>query len=141
MQKNCFLSRKRYQYVKACLYNSKPGQLLSTEIYKHKYLFLDGGKKTCWRKIEKLLLVVLPSFLHAKQLLMKFLTESLKLNANQLLGLLSAKFFRNRCVKPSLTFFKSVEFRSRDKRIHTSAKQDRGFECMVMSYFQRTRPD
>ena len=41
-----------------------------------------------------------PSFLHAKQLLMKFLSESLRTNANLLLGLMPANYTPTRCANP-----------------------------------------
>ena len=52
--------------------------------------------KTCWRKFE-MLLVVLLSFLHAEQLL-KLFSENLEKYANQLSGLMLANYTRTRCV-------------------------------------------
>ena len=59
--------------------------------------------KNFWRKFEKMLLVVHLSFLHAKQLLMKLLFESLETSANLLLGLMPANYIPTRCVSPCLT--------------------------------------
>ena len=56
-------------------------------------------KTYCW-KIEKTSLVDHLLFLHAKQLLMKLLSESLQTYANLLLGLMPAKYTPTRCVKP-----------------------------------------
>ena len=61
--------------------------------------------KTFWEKFEKMLLVVHLSFLHAKQLLMKLLFESLQTNANVLLGLMPASYIPTRCVNPCLPVF------------------------------------
>ena len=61
--------------------------------------------KTFRRKYEKMLLVVHLSFLHAKQLLMKHLSESLQTSANLLLGLTLANYTPTRCVNPYLPVF------------------------------------
>ena len=61
--------------------------------------------KTFWRKFGKVLLVVHLSFLHAKQLLMKLLLESLRTYANLLFGLTLANYIPTRCVKPCLPVF------------------------------------
>ena len=58
--------------------------------------------KTFWEKLEKMLLVVHPSFLHARQLLMKHLFESLQTYANLLLGFMPAHYIPNRCVNACL---------------------------------------
>ena len=42
------------------------------------YTFTDGDENLSWKKIEKMLLVVHPSFSHAKQLMMKLLFEKLQ---------------------------------------------------------------
>ena len=61
--------------------------------------------KSFWKKFEKMLLVVHPSFLHAKQLLMKLLFESLRTNANLLMGLMPANYIPTLCVNPCLPVF------------------------------------
>ena len=53
--------------------------------------------KTYWKKIDKMLLVVHLSFLHAKHLLMKLLSKSLQTYANLLLGLMPANYNATRC--------------------------------------------
>ena len=58
------------------------------------------GMKTYWEKFEKTSFVDHLSFLHAKQLLMKLLSESLQTYAYLLLGLMPANFTRTRCVNP-----------------------------------------
>ena len=69
--------------------------------------FIHSRKEilTFWKKIEKMLLVVHLSFLHAKQLLMKLFFESLQTYANPLLGLMPANYIPIRCVNPWLTVF------------------------------------
>ena len=54
--------------------------------------------KTFLKKFEKRLLVVHLSFLHAKQLLMKFLSQSLQKHANPLMGLMPVNYIPTRCV-------------------------------------------
>ena len=56
-----------------------------------------------------MLLVVHLSFLHAKQLLMKLLVESLQTYANLLLKLMPANYIHTRCVNPCLPVFIPVE--------------------------------
>ena len=81
--------------------------------------------KTFWKKSEKLLLVVHLSFLHAKQLLMKLLFESLQTYANLLLGLMPVNYTLIRCVNPGRPVF--IRFRiSIQKRVD--------------SYLDKTRP-
>ena len=58
--------------------------------------------KTFWKNFEKMLLVVHLSFLHARQLLMKLLLESLQTFANLMLGLMPAHYIPTRCVNPCL---------------------------------------
>ena len=63
----CLLPRQRYWHAEACLCIIKPGQHLNAQNYSYKILSLRGGKKIMFskKKVEKLLLVVLPSSLHA----------------------------------------------------------------------------
>ena len=61
--------------------------------------------KDLLEKLEKMLLVVHLSFLHAKQLLMKLLFESLQTSANPLLRLMSANYIPTPCANPCLRVF------------------------------------
>ena len=61
--------------------------------------------KTYWRKFEKTSWVAHLSCLHAKQLLMKLLSGSLRTYANLLLGLMPANFTLTRCANPCPTVF------------------------------------
>ena len=81
--------------------------------------------KTFWKKFEKILLVVHHSFLHAKQLLMKLLFESLQTNANLLLGLAPANYITTRGVKPCLAVFIRVRI---------------PIQKRVVSHLDKTRP-
>ena len=65
-------------------------------------------KKTYWKKLEKTSLVVHLSFLHAKQLLRKLLSEGLQIDANLLLGLMPANHTPTRCTNPCPPVFKRV---------------------------------
>ena len=56
--------------------------------------------KTYWKKFEKTLLVAHLSFLLARQLLMKLLSESPQTYANLFLGLMPASYTPTRCVNP-----------------------------------------
>ena len=60
------------------------------------YPFTEADKNY-WKKFEKTSLVAHLSFLHAKQLLMKILSESLQKYANLLLGLMPANYNPTRC--------------------------------------------
>ena len=64
--------------------------------------------KTYWKKFEKTTLVVDLSFLHAKQLLMKLLSESLQTYANLSLGLMAANYTPTRCLNPCPPVFVRV---------------------------------
>ena len=68
------------------------------------YPFTEADKEL-WKKLEKMLLVVHLSFLHAKQLLMKLSSESLQTYANLLLGLMPANYIPTRCVNPCRPVF------------------------------------
>ena len=88
------------------------------------YPFTEGDKDLL-EKIREDVVVVHPSFLHGKQLLMKFLFENQQTYANLLLGLTLAKCTPTRCVNPCRTVFISVGI-SIQKR--------------VVSYLKKTRP-
>ena len=74
-----------FVYTKPAMQNSIPSQ---REI------------KTYCKESEKMSLVVPLSFLHAKQLVMKFFSESLQTYADLSLGFLPANYIPNRCVNP-----------------------------------------
>ena len=71
-----------------------------------------------------MLLVVQLSFLHAKQLLTKFLFESLKAYASLLLGLTPANYYLTRCVNPCLPVFIRVGI-SIQKRVDSQLDKTR----------------
>ena len=99
---------------------------MSTQTYPCKNPSLHRGrKKTYWKKFDKTLLVVHLSFLHAKQLLMKLLFESLQTNANPLLGLMPANYTPTRCVNPCSPVFIRVLI---------------SIQKPVDSHFAKTRP-
>ena len=104
-----------------------------------KFIQSQNETKTFWRKLEKILLVVQLSFLHGKQLLMKLLFENQQTYANLLLGLTLANYTPTRCVKPCLPVFIRVGIWTL-KRVDSYLDKP-SFINMVMSYFQRTRPD
>ena len=105
------------------------------------YPFTEGDKDL-WKKIEKVLLVVHLSFLHAKQLLMKLLFESVQTSANLLLGLMPANFIPTALCQPMHTgLYTRWDFDSEPSRFTPRQNKTRSFENMVMSYFQRTRPE
>ena len=70
-------------------------QLKSTDA---KFYHFTEGDIDLLEKIEKTSLVAHLSFLHAKQLLMKLLFESLQTYSNLLLGLMPANYITTRCV-------------------------------------------
>ena len=76
------------------------------------YRFTEGDK-TYWNNFEKMSLVVHLSFLHAKQLLMKLLSESLQKNANLLLALMPSNYiptrFANSCPPVFIRVGMSIE--------------------------------
>ena len=96
--------------------------------------------KSFWKKIEMLLVVHL-SFLHAKLLLMKLLSESLQTYANLLLELMPANYFPTPCVNPCPRLYTRWDIDSANSRFTPQQNKTRSFENIVMSYFQRTRPD
>ena len=70
-----------------------------------KFYPFTEGTKTYWKKFEKTSLVVHVSFLHAKQLLMKVLSDGLQTYSNLLFGLMPASYTSTRCVNPCPTVF------------------------------------
>ena len=97
--------------------------------------------KSFWKKIEKMLLVVHLLFLHAKLLLMKLLSKSLQTYANLLLKLMPANYIPTPCVNPCPRLYTRWDIDSANSRFTPQQNKTRSFENMVMSYFQRTRPN
>ena len=104
------------------------------------YSFSEGDKDRS-EKFKKMLLVVHLSFLKAKQLLMVLLFESLQTYANLLLGLMTVSYIPTRCVNPCLTVFIRVGIPIQKRVASHLDNKSRSFENMVMSFFQRTRPE
>ena len=71
----------------------------------HNFIPSQRKIKTYWKRFEKKSLVVLLSFLHAKQLLMNFSSESLQTYANLLLRLMPVNYTPTRCANPCLPVF------------------------------------
>ena len=88
--------------------------------------------KTFWKKFEKMLLVVHLSFLHAKQLLMKLLIESLGTYANLLLKLMPANYILTRCVNPCPPVFTRVGI-SIQKRVDSHLDKTRPAALKIWS--------
>ena len=98
--------------------------------------------KTSWKKFEKTSLVVHLSFSHAKQLLMKPLSENLQTCANLLLGLMPGNYTTTGCLTPCPPcHYTRWHIVSETSRFTPRQNKTRSFEKMIMSYFQRTRPD
>ena len=89
-----------------------------------------------------MLLVAHLSFSHAKQLLLKLLFENLQTYVNIMLELISANYIPTRCVNPCPPVFIRVGI-SIQKRVdsHLEKSKTCRFENMVLSYFQRSRPE
>ena len=96
--------------------------------------------KTFWKKFEKVLLVAHLSFIDGKRLLMKFLFENQQTYASLLLGLTLANYTPTRCVNPCRPVLICVGI-SIQKRVDSYLDKTRSFENMILSYFQRTRPE
>ena len=88
--------------------------------------------KTFCEKFEKMLLLVHLWFLHAKQLLMNLLFESLHTYANLLLGLMPANYIPTRCVKPCLPVFTRVRT-SIQKRVDSPLDKTRTAALRILS--------
>ena len=97
--------------------------------------------KPIGKKFDKTSLVDHLSFLHAKQLLMKLLSESLQTYANLLLGLMSANYTATRWVNLCSPVFIRVGI-SFQKLVDSHFHKTRTVALRTCSsYFQRTRPD
>ena len=88
--------------------------------------------KTLWKKFKKMLLVVHLSFLHAKQLLMKLLFESVQKYANLLLELLPANYIMSWCVNPCPPVFIRSEI-SIQKRVDSHLDKTRPAALKIWS--------
>ena len=95
-----------------------------TNILMQNSIHLGKEIENFWKKIEKMLLVVHLSFLHAKQLLMKPLFESLKRYENLLLELTLANHTPLDVSTDADRSLYALGFRLRNEQIHTSTKQD-----------------
>ena len=80
-----------------CLYHTWP-TFVYTNLSIQRPIRSRRHIKACWRKFEKMLLVVLLLFLHAKQLLMKILFVCQQTYANHSWGLILANYTAARCV-------------------------------------------
>ena len=89
------------------------------------YLFAEGDKDLLAKNWRRRLWLVRLSFLHAKHLLMKFLSESLQTYAILLLGLMPANYTPTRCVNPCPPVFIRVGI---------------SFQIPVGSLLEKTRP-
>ena len=115
MQKQiAFYHDKDIDMLKLGCFFTKPGRHLLME----NYIYSRKEIRTVLEKFEKMLLVVHQSFLHAKQLLMKRLFESLQTYANLLLGLLPDNSIPTQCVNPCLPVIIRVGI-SIQKRVHS----------------------
>ena len=84
--------------------------------------------------------VVHLSFLHAKRLLMKLLIKNQQTFAkNTMFGLTLANYQPIQYV--NLCLFKRRDLNSKTGKFTPRENKTRSFENMVLSYFQRTRPD
>ena len=94
----------------------------TTETRIHPFTEAD---KDCCRQVDKPLVVVILSLLHAKQLLTKLLIECLQTNAKHLKGLMLANQIPTRYVNPCPPVYIQVEIPNEKK---------------VVSHFDKTRP-
>ena len=88
--------------------------------------------RSCWRNSEEILLVVLLSFLHAEQLLMKHLLESLRTHANQLLKLIIAKYIHVQQVNTCQPVFTRIGI-SIQRQIDSQLDETRPVASRVLS--------
>ena len=99
--------------------------------------------KTCWNKIEQTTLTVHLSFSHAKQLLMKPLFEinSTK-RCKSFVGIDASQPYPYSICQPMRTsLYTRWDIDSETSRFTLRQNKTRGFEYLVMSYFQQKRPD
>ena len=98
--------------------------------------------KTYWKKFKKTSWVAHLSCLHAKQLMMKLLSQSLQTYENLMLGLMPANYTPTRCAtmcQPMPTgLYTRWDFDSETSGFTPRQNKTLRFENMVMSYFQRT---
>ena len=104
------------------------------------YPFIDGDKDLL-EKFEKTSLMAYLSFLHAKQLLIKLLSESLQI-CKSIVGIDASQLYSYSMCQPMPTgLYTRWYIDSETGRFTPRQNKTRSFENMVMSYFQRTRPD
>ena len=94
---DCFLPRKSYRSVKACLYITKPGQHLSAQIYKYKYcLFTEAELKPAGEKMRRCCWWSFYRFYTQAVVDETFIRKCTNLS-NQLLGLILTNYIQIRC--------------------------------------------
>ena len=105
---DCLLPRQMYCFVKTWLYFTKPSPHSSTQVYWRKFYPFTAGDKVLLGILKNMLLVVLRSFLHEKQLRMKILFQNQQTYATLLLGLMLINYTPIQCVNPCRHVFISV---------------------------------
>ena len=99
------------------------------------YPFTEGDKDLL-EKFEKTSLVAHLSFLHAKQLLMKLLSESLQTYANLLLELMPANYTPTRCANPCPPVFIRVGIsiqKTLDSHLKTRPVALKIWSCLIFN--------
>ena len=97
--------------------------------------------KTYWKEFEKTSLVVHLSILHAKHLLMKLLSKSLQ-TCLSTIGIDASQLYPySMCQHQPIGLYTQWDIVSETSRFTPPQKKTRSFENVVMSFFQRTRPD
>ena len=87
-------------------------------------------------------MVVHLSFLLAKQLLMKLFSKSLQTYANSIAGIVATQRHPySMCQAMPTGLYTRSDFDSETTRFTLRQNKNRSFENLVMSYFQRTRPE
>ena len=103
------------------------------------YPFREGDKKV-WKEFGKTSLVVHQSFLHAKQLLMKFSIEGLQTYANLLLGLVPANHIATPCVNScpmAYSSLRKINITSNNKGFRTNNRSVATYEQAKNFYPKR----
>ena len=97
--------------------------------------------KTFWRKFENKLLAVHLSFLHLKQLLMNFIRKSANI-CKSIVGIDASQLYPYSMCQPMPTGLYTLwDLDSKTSRFTSQQNKTRNFENVVISYFQRTRPE
>ena len=121
-----------------CFYHFCPCQELLPSLSEENIEWMQSSilsrkeMKTFWKNFKKMLLVVHPSFLQVKQLLMKLLFEKQQTYAKLLLGLTLAYFTPTRCVNPCLPVFIRVGI-SIQKRVYSHLDKTRPAALTIWS--------